>query len=206
VPARDSRHRQHRPACDPRRSRAPARGQGTARTRIIETRRCSLKTAASPLPDPTPNSSTKIPPHAVVIDAQGRCVTPRLRRCAHASGLCRQPRRRVRAAHRRSHLSADRRSRRRHSAHRRAHPRGHEDELLAAARKHRDWMLRSGTTTIEAKSGYGLDRATELKMLRVLRRSTKKARAHRPTLLAAHTVPPEFAGRRESTFAGSPKS
>ena len=44
-----------------------------------------------------------------------------------------------------------------------------EDELLGAARRHRDWMLRSGTTTIEAKSGYGLDRETELKMLRVLR-------------------------------------
>ena len=34
-----------------------------------------------------------------------------------------------------------------------------EDDLLAAARRHCDWMLRSGTTTIEAKSGYGLDRA-----------------------------------------------
>ena len=42
-----------------------------------------------------------------------------------------------------------------------------EDELLVSARRHRDWMLRSGTTTIEAKSGYGLDRDTELRMLRV---------------------------------------
>ena len=45
-----------------------------------------------------------------------------------------------------------------------------EDELLVAARRHRDWMLRGGTTTLEAKSGYGLDRDTELKMLRVIRR------------------------------------
>src|ERR1039458_5186108 len=45
-----------------------------------------------------------------------------------------------------------------------------EDELLIAARQHRDWMLRSGTTTIEAKSGYGLERETELRMLRVLGR------------------------------------
>ncbi|HEY1494755.1 MAG TPA: amidohydrolase family protein, partial [Candidatus Solibacter sp.] len=44
-----------------------------------------------------------------------------------------------------------------------------EEELLACARRHRDWMLRAGTTTLEAKSGYGLDRDTELKMLRVLR-------------------------------------
>jgi imidazolonepropionase len=72
-----------------------------------------------------------------------------------------------------------------------------EDELLAVGRKHRDWMLRSGTTTIEAKSGYGLDHATELKMLRVLKRLGEEGPATIvPTLLAAHTVPPEFAGRR----------
>jgi imidazolonepropionase len=73
-----------------------------------------------------------------------------------------------------------------------------EDELLACARRHRDWMLRSGTTTIEGKSGYGLDRATELKMLRVLRRLGEEGPARiASTLLAAHTVPPEYAGRRE---------
>ncbi len=87
-----------------------------------------------------------------------------------------------------------------------------EDELLASARRHRDWMLRSGTTTLEAKSGYGLDHDTELKMLRVIRRLNNEAGVLTnrsssvgweegpvrivPTLLAAHTVPPEFAGRR----------
>lgn len=72
-----------------------------------------------------------------------------------------------------------------------------EEELLTAARKHRDWMLRGGTTTIEAKSGYGLDRATELRMLRVLKRLNEEGPATIvPTLLAAHTVPPEFDGRR----------
>jgi imidazolonepropionase len=72
-----------------------------------------------------------------------------------------------------------------------------EDDLLAIGRKHRDWMLRSGTTTIEAKSGYGLDHATELKMLRVLKRLGEEGPATIvPTLLAAHTVPPEFASRR----------
>lgn len=74
-----------------------------------------------------------------------------------------------------------------------------EDELLAAASMHRDWMMRGGTTTIEGKSGYGLDRATELKMLRVLRRLGEERPARIvPTLLAAHTVPPEYAGRREA--------
>ena len=72
-----------------------------------------------------------------------------------------------------------------------------EDELLAAARRHRDWMLRGGTTTLEAKSGYGLDRDTELKMLRVIGRLNQEGPARIvPTLLAAHTVPPEFADRR----------
>jgi len=73
-----------------------------------------------------------------------------------------------------------------------------EDELLAEARRHRDWMLRAGTTTIEAKSGYGLDRETELKMLRVMARLNAEGTARIvPTLLAAHCVPPEFANRRE---------
>ena len=72
-----------------------------------------------------------------------------------------------------------------------------EDELLNASRRHRDWMLRGGTTTIEAKSGYGLDRETELKMLHVIRRLSEEGPARIvPTLLAAHTVPPEFVGRR----------
>ena len=72
-----------------------------------------------------------------------------------------------------------------------------EEKLLIAVRKHRDWMLRGGTTTLEAKSGYGLDRETELKMLRVLRRLNEEgpARIVR-TLLGAHTVPPEYKDRR----------
>jgi imidazolonepropionase len=50
---------------------------------------------------------------------------------------------------------------------------------------------------MEAKSGYGLDHATELRMLRVLKRLDAEGPATIvPTLLAAHTVPPEFADRR----------
>jgi imidazolonepropionase len=52
---------------------------------------------------------------------------------------------------------------------------------------HRSWMLRHGTTTFEAKSGYGLDRETELAMLRAIRRTGGS-----PTWLGAHAVPPEF--------------
>jgi imidazolonepropionase len=72
------------------------------------------------------------------------------------------------------------------------------DELLASTRRHRDWMLRCGTTTIEAKSGYGLDSATELRMLQVLAQLNIEGPSRIvPTLLAAHTVPPEYAGRRK---------
>jgi imidazolonepropionase len=72
------------------------------------------------------------------------------------------------------------------------------DELLNAAKRHRDWMLRTGTTTIEAKSGYGQDHATEVRMLQVLARLDAEGPARIvPTLLAAHTIPPEFANRRK---------
>jgi imidazolonepropionase len=62
-----------------------------------------------------------------------------------------------------------------------------EDELVAAVERHRGWMLAHGTTTFEAKSGYGLDRETELGMLRAV-----KAGGGVPTWLGAHAVPPEF--------------
>lgn len=73
-----------------------------------------------------------------------------------------------------------------------------EDELLMQARRHRDWMLRGGTTTLEAKSGYGLNHETELRMLRVLARLGAEGPMRIvPTLLAAHTVPREMADRRD---------
>jgi imidazolonepropionase len=62
-----------------------------------------------------------------------------------------------------------------------------EDELRAGVRRHRDWMLLSGTTTFESKSGYGLDRETELASLRAI-----VAEGGVPTWLGAHAVPPEF--------------
>ena len=60
-------------------------------------------------------------------------------------------------------------------------------ELTRRRAVHRDWMLRAGTTTFEAKSGYGLDRDTELASLRAIR-----ANGGVPTWLGAHAVPPEF--------------
>ena len=58
--------------------------------------------------------------------------------------------------------------------------------LARAVERHRDWMVRAGTTTFEAKSGYGLDRETELSSLRAI-----AAAGGVPTWLGAHAVPPE---------------
>lgn len=72
-----------------------------------------------------------------------------------------------------------------------------EDQLLAIALQHAQWCLRCGTTTIEAKSGYGLSLESELKILRVIRDLAGKTPLRViPTLLAAHTVPPEFRQNR----------
>jgi imidazolonepropionase len=62
-----------------------------------------------------------------------------------------------------------------------------ESELASAVARHRGWMLQVGTTTFEAKSGYGLDRETELAQLRAIRDAGGVA-----TFLGAHALPPEF--------------
>jgi imidazolonepropionase len=72
-----------------------------------------------------------------------------------------------------------------------------EDELFETARRRGEWFLRCGTTTVEAKSGYGLSVEDELKMLRVVRRLGEAGGArYVPTFLGAHEVPDEFRGRR----------
>jgi imidazolonepropionase len=68
-----------------------------------------------------------------------------------------------------------------------------EDELLAAALPRVDTLLSEGVTTLEIKSGYGLDVESELKMLRVARRIGEVRPVHVvATWLAAHALPPEF--------------
>ena len=61
-----------------------------------------------------------------------------------------------------------------------------QDALLERVERHAAWMLAHGTTTWEGKSGYGLDRDTELASLRAVR-----AAGGSPTWLGAHSVPPE---------------
>jgi imidazolonepropionase len=75
---------------------------------------------------------------------------------------------------------------------------GSEEELKSAVERHLGWMLEHGTLTAEVKSGYGLDRETELKSLRAIQDAAKNhpVEVH-PTFLGAHTVPPEFSGAGE---------
>ena len=72
-----------------------------------------------------------------------------------------------------------------------------EDELVITAKHRANWFLRTGTTTVEAKSGYGLSIEDELKMLRAVRRLNEETPlCYVPTFLGAHEVPDEFQGRR----------
>lgn len=65
-----------------------------------------------------------------------------------------------------------------------------ESDLVVQARKHAEWFLRCGTTTVESKSGYGLTLDDELKILRVMRRLNEETPLEIvPTFLGAHAVP-----------------
>ena len=72
-----------------------------------------------------------------------------------------------------------------------------ESDLLDLTRHRIRVLLAHGSTTIEVKSGYGLDLASELKQLRVIRAAAASERAALvPTFLGAHEVPPEYRARR----------
>jgi imidazolonepropionase len=141
---------------------------------------------------------SEIPPGAIVIDAEGRCVTPGFvdahTHLVFAGNRAAEFEQRIAGATYQQIAEAGGGILRTVELTRAAS----EDDLLIAARRHRDWMLRFGTTTLEAKSGYGLDRETELKILRVMARLRQEGPVFIvPTLLAAHTVPPEFAVHRD---------
>ncbi|WP_336332790.1 imidazolonepropionase [Pseudomonas putida] len=73
-----------------------------------------------------------------------------------------------------------------------------EDVLFASARQRVQALMRDGVTTLEIKSGYGLDLANERKMLRVARRlADELPLTVRATCLAAHALPPEYGGRAD---------
>ena len=76
---------------------------------------------------------------------------------------------------------------------------GGVDRLAAESRPRLEALLATGVTTVEVKSGYGLDRPTELCMLAAAGRLGQLLPVTvRPTFLGAHAVPPEFAGRPDA--------
>ncbi|WP_248767956.1 imidazolonepropionase [Pseudomonas sp. MWU12-2345] len=73
-----------------------------------------------------------------------------------------------------------------------------EDELFASARQRLTCLLRDGVTSVEIKSGYGLDLDSERKILKVIRRlGAELPVSVRSTCLAAHALPPEYVGRAD---------
>ena len=78
-----------------------------------------------------------------------------------------------------------------------------EDELLRDSLRRLDALIAEGVTTVEVKSGYGLEPEPECKSLLVARRlAAERPVTIRATLLAAHALPPEFAEEREAYIDG----
>ncbi len=72
------------------------------------------------------------------------------------------------------------------------------DELVESCKRYAGWFLRTGTTTVEAKSGYGLSLEDELKILRAIKSLDEETQLNYvPTFLGAHDVPDEYRARRE---------
>ncbi|MCV4344353.1 imidazolonepropionase [Pseudomonas capsici] len=73
-----------------------------------------------------------------------------------------------------------------------------EDELFASAERRLKHLLQDGVTTVEMKSGYGLDLPSERKILKVIRRLGESLPVTvRSTCLAAHALPPEYTNRAD---------
>ena len=76
------------------------------------------------------------------------------------------------------------------------------EELVSTGKRYADWFLRNGTTTVEAKSGYGLSLEDELKILYAVRRLDNETNLrYVPTFLGAHSVPAEYRTRRHEYIA-----
>lgn len=70
-------------------------------------------------------------------------------------------------------------------------------DLIKTGKRYARWFLRCGTTTIEAKSGYGLTIEDELKILRAIKQLNEETPLHYvPTFLGAHDIPSEYKSRR----------
>ncbi len=76
------------------------------------------------------------------------------------------------------------------------------DELVEAGKRYAQWFLQGGTTTVEAKSGYGLSFEDELKILRAIKRLDEETvLRYVPTFLGAHSIPSEYKARHSEYVA-----
>jgi imidazolonepropionase len=74
-----------------------------------------------------------------------------------------------------------------------------QEALVSSGKRYASWFLRHGTTTVEAKSGYGLSLDSELKILRAIKQLDRETSLrYVPTFLGAHSVPAEYRGRRDT--------
>ena len=74
-----------------------------------------------------------------------------------------------------------------------------QSDLVKIGKRYSDWFLRNGTTTVEAKSGYGLTLEDELKILRAIRELNEQTKLrYVPTFLGAHDIPTEYKSRRQT--------
>ena len=74
-----------------------------------------------------------------------------------------------------------------------------QNDLVKAGKRYADWFLRTGTTTVEAKSGYGLTLEDELKILRAIKAlNDETPLRYVPTFLGAHDLPSEYKSRRQT--------
>src|SRR5207253_5615576 len=73
------------------------------------------------------------------------------------------------------------------------------NDLVKVGKRYAEWFLRNGTTTIEAKSGYGLTLEDELKILRAIRQlNDETPLRYVPTFLGAHDIPSEYKSRQQT--------
>lgn len=142
-----------------------------------------------------PMGDWRAPPGSEVVDAEGRCLTPGLIDChthlVWGGDRAGEFERRLRGASYAEIAAAGGGIRATVAATRAAD----EQALLDAAAPRLRALLAEGVTCVEIKSGYGLATAHELKQLRVAKALGERYGVRvRTTLLAAHAVPPEFAG------------
>jgi imidazolonepropionase len=137
--------------------------------------------------------------HAAVHDATGRCITPGLIDChthlVYGGSRAREFERRLEGATYEEIARAGGGIRSTVAATRALS----EDALCEASRPRLEALLAEGVTTVEIKSGYGLDAASEAKSLRVARRLGRNLPVTiATTFLGAHALPPEYAGRPDA--------